>query len=65
MIKKALWLLSVLLFLFSCDPSEEEPAPIPDKDSVTVLAYLIANNNLNDALLFNIAFMYDGLKAMV
>ena len=64
MIKKALWLLSVLLFLFSCDPSEEEPAPIPDKDSVTVLAYLIANNNLNDALLFNIAIMYDGLKAM-
>ena len=64
MIKKALWLLSVLLFLFSCDPSEEEPAPFPDKDSVTVLAYLIANNNLNDALLFNIAIMYDGLKAM-
>ena len=64
MIKKALWLLSVLLCLSSCNPSDEEPAPIPGKDSVTILAYLIANNNLNDALLYNIAIMYDGLKSM-
>jgi hypothetical protein len=64
MVKKALWLLSVLFFLSSCNPSDEEPAPIPSKDSVTMLAYLIANNNLNDALLFNIAIMYDGLKDM-
>ena len=64
MIKKALWLFSVLLFLSSCNPSDEEPTPTPDKDSVTILAYLIANNNLNDALLYNIAIMYDGLKSM-
>ena len=64
MIKKALWLLSVILFLSSCNPSDEEPFSVPDKDSVTILAYLIANNNLNEALLFNIAIMYDGLKEM-
>ena len=64
MVKKALWLLSVLLFLSSCDPSDEEPTPIPDKDSVTVLSYLIANNDLGDELLFNIEIMYDGLKSM-
>lgn len=64
MVKKAWWLLSVLLFLSSCNPSDEEPTPIPDKDSVTILAYLIANNDLNDALLFNVAIMYDGLKDM-
>ena len=64
MIKKALWLFSVLLFLSSCNPSDEEPAPTPDKDSVTILAYLIANNDLDDELLFNIAIMYDGLKTM-
>ena len=64
MIKKALWLFSVLLFLSSCNPSDEEPAPTPDKDSVTILAYLIANNNLNDELLYNIAIMYDGLRSM-
>ena len=64
MIKKALWLFSVLLILSSCNPSDEEPTPTPDKDSLTILAYLIANNNLNDALLYNIAIMYDGLKSM-
>ena len=64
MIKKALWFLSVILFLSSCNPSEEEPAPIPSKDSMTILAYLIANNKLNEALLSNIAIMYDGLKDM-
>ena len=64
MVKKAWWLLSVLLFLSSCNPSDEEPTPIPDKDSVTILAYLIANNDLDDELLFNIEIMYDGLKSM-
>ena len=64
MIKKALWLFSVLLFLSSCNPSDEEPTPTPDKDSVTILAYLIANNDLDDELLFNIEIMYDGLKTM-
>ena len=64
MVKKAWWLLSVLLFLSSCNPSDEEPTPIPDKDSVTVLSYLIANNDLDDELLFNIEIMYDGLKSM-
>ena len=54
MIKKALWFFSVLLFLSSCNPSDEEPVPTPDKDSVTILTYLIANNNLNNELLFNI-----------
>jgi hypothetical protein len=64
MVKKAWWLLSVLLFISSCNPSDEEPTPIPDKDSVTILAYLIANNDLDDELLFNIEIMYDGLKSM-
>ena len=64
MVKKAWWLLSVLLFLSSCNPSDEEPTPIPDKDSVTILAYLIANNDLDDELLFNIEIMYDGLKSV-
>lgn len=65
MIKKALWFLTILLIVTSCNISDEEPSPsVSDNDSVTILAYLIANNNLDDELLYNIAIMYDGLAAM-
>lgn len=65
MIKKAIWLLSILLFVTSCISSDDEPTTVtPDKDTVTILAYMIANNNLNDELLDNTACMYAGLASM-
>ena len=37
---------------------------VPDSNSLTILSYLVANNNLNSALKVNIGTMYDGLAIM-
>lgn len=63
MIQKYLWLLlSLIVTLSSCSNSDEPDAE--PKDSITILSYLVANNNLDDDLLTNIATMYDGLANM-
>ena len=59
------FLLTALLV--SCGGNDTpEPQPKPEKDNapLTVLAYLVANNNLDDDLLGNIGTMYDGLAEM-
>ena len=57
--KKYLLLLALPFFLLGCNDDD-----IPKKtkaESMTILSYLVANNNLDDDLLANIGAMYDGL----
>ena len=64
MMKKYLLMLAMAGAMFGCsekvDPIPEPPAG----ENMTILSYLVANNNLNSALLVNIGTMYDGLAAM-
>ena len=57
-----------LLFglLVACTEDVDDPKlePLPSEDSTTVLAYLIADNDLNKPLAFNVAIMYIGLAEM-
>lgn len=58
-----------LLFglLVACTDDDEptvNPEPNPADESVTVLSYLIANNNLDDFMVQNVCIMYDGLAVM-
>lgn len=65
MMKKFLGLLSFLLVFISCsDDTNETPKPTPNSSDITILAYLVANNNLDGVLLDNIVSMYDGLAEM-
>ena len=54
---------SLLILFSSC--RNEDPEPQPDSsEGITILAYLVANNNLDIDLLINIGAMYDGLGNM-
>ena len=67
MLKKFLGVFLLAALLVSCNKDEDDasnPQPLPSNDSITILSYMIANNNLDDALSFNIAIMYDGLAEM-
>lgn len=70
MMKKLLWPLMLLCFLVACDTSDDpNPSPKPEPEPVenaplTLLAYLVANNNLDDDILANIGAMYDGMAEM-
>lgn len=65
MMKKFLGLLSFLFVFVSCKKDDiDKPNPTPDNNSITILAYLVANNNLDGVLLDNIVSMYDGLAEM-
>ena len=67
--KNILWVLMLVCFS-ACSTSDDpkvEPTPEPEPVEtapLTVLAYLVANNNLDDDLLANIGTMYDGLATM-
>lgn len=70
--KKWFLLLCTVTCLWACSGDGVEP-DVPDmpeqpqeveKAPLTILAYLVANNNLDDFLSYNIAIMYDGLAAM-
>ena len=63
MLKKYLWTL-FLVGLFSGCNNNDDPEPVPEKETITILSYLVANNNLDDDLLANIGSMYDGLATM-
>ena len=63
MMKKFLWIFSLAGLLFACN-NNDDPEPKPDNDSMTILSYLVANNNLDDYMLGNIGAMYDGLATM-
>ena len=64
--KKFLEGICCLLVLFSsCRDREDEPKPAPaPSEELTVLAYLVANNNLDNDLLTNIYAMCVGLASM-
>ena len=64
--KKFLAGICCLLVLFSsCRDREDEPKPAPaPSEELTVLAYLVANNNLDNDLLTNIYAMCVGLASM-
>ncbi|MBQ2857139.1 MAG: clostripain [Bacteroidaceae bacterium] len=63
MMRKCLWVLWLTCLLQSCNSIEDLPQPKP-KESMTILCYLVANNNLEDDLQTNIGTMYDGLSVM-
>ena len=52
---------SIIILFSSC--LKEHPQP-DRSDEITILAYLVANNNLDSDLLANIGAMYDGLGNM-
>lgn len=62
------WMMAVVLMV-SCGDNNDEPNPVPPPEPVkeaplTIMAYLVANNNLDDDLLANIGAMYDGMVGM-
>jgi len=63
MMKKFFGLFAFLCALISCIDDDDKINPIPN-DSITILAYLVANNNLDGVLKDNIVSMYDGLAGM-
>ena len=63
MMKKFLGLFAFLCVFVSCVDDDDNINPVPD-NSITILAYLVANNNLDGVLKDNIVSMYDGLAGM-
>ena len=57
---------SLLILFSSCGGNNDEPQPEPPvpSEEITILSYLVANNNLNDDLLVNIYSMCAGLIEM-
>lgn len=66
MLKKFLWSLSVVAILCSCSSDGEDIPSNPEQvdNSITILAYMVANNDLDSDLLTNVGAMYDGLADM-
>ena len=68
MIKNLIWILGLICCMVSCttdDSTPELPADKPvDPAPLTIMAYLVANNNLDDDLYVNVAAMCQGLSLM-
>ena len=61
MMKKFLWIFSLAGLLFACNNNDDpEPKPV-NENAITVLAYLVANNDIEYALKDNIITMFKGL----
>ena len=63
MMKKYLLMLALAGMIGGCSNSDD-PTPQSAEENMTILSYLVANNNLNSALKVNIGTMYDGLAIM-
>ena len=67
MFKNWLWTVCICLLMVSCNGEDDlQPNPPTPAETapVTVLGYLIANNNLDNFMMFNICIMYNGLAQM-
>ena len=64
MMKKCLLTLVVAGMLSGCSGNDVPTPEPPANENMTILSYLVANNNLNSALKVNIGTMYDGLAIM-
>ena len=63
MMKKFLLLLTLPFLMLGCD--NDDPTPIVKPTApITIYAYLVAENNLDDDLLSNIGAMYDGMVSV-
>ena len=63
--KKFISLLFFAFFLLSCsDDNEPKVEPNVEEAPITVLAYLVAENNLDDELRTNIRTMFSGLSGL-
>lgn len=58
--KKLFLLLALPFVLMACDDKNDLPQPVPQAD-ITVIAYMVAENNLDYALKENIRTMFMGL----
>lgn len=68
--KKLIWILGLICLFVSCSSEEITPTPEPPIEEkvepapLTILSYLVANNNLDGDLYVNIAAMCQGLSLM-
>lgn len=62
--KNLIFSLLALFCLVSCTKDDDTLEMQPEAESITILSYLVANNNLNDCLSYNVATMYEGLVSM-
>lgn len=63
--KNLIGICFLFVLLSSCGKNEDDPQPKPvPSEELSILAYMVANNNLDDDLLANIGGMYDGLAEM-
>ena len=66
--KNFIWILALICCFVSC--TQDEPTPTPPVEEkvepapLTILAYLVANNNLDNDLYVNIAAMCQGISLM-
>ena len=68
MIKNLIWILGLICCMVSCTTDDSTPELPADKPvgpaPLTIMAYLLANNNLDDDLYVNVAAMCQGLSLM-
>ena len=65
MVKKFLLLLTLPFLMMGCNGGDDpEPPVVIPSVPITIFAYLVADNNLDDDLMSNIGAMYDGMTSM-
>lgn len=62
--KKILSIFLFALFFISCNDDDNKVEPIVEEAPITVMAYLVAENNLDDELKTNIRTMFSGLTGL-
>ena len=62
--KKLFWILPLTILLMACHKDEDDWRDSSPMSSMTVFAYLVADNNLNGVLQDNIIAMHQGLANM-
>ena len=62
--QRILFFIGILLTMMGCSKNEvPEPTPTPNTSSKRVImAYMVANNNLDNDIMNNVEWMYHGLS---